>query len=120
MSNVIPFRHRGIDPAARPTPHATHRGHAVSLRAEAGQVFVVLESVTLGMSPGEARNIGGDLVSLADHAEGRGQRVPDPGEPEARARLALLGRELDALDRGEKRLSDVVWLLRKLTTEVRR
>lgn len=38
----------------------------------------------------------------------------------ARARLRVLAETLEALDRGEKQASDVVWLARQLTAEVRR
>jgi hypothetical protein len=93
----------------------------LSAQAEVrGSLVIMLErDREVAMTPAAARTFARALAQLADSAESVAP-LPEPGEPESAARLALLARELDAFDRGDKRVSDLVWLLRNLTGEVRR
>jgi hypothetical protein len=117
---VLPFRRRGVGSAIAPQPPKS--GFAVTLRAEAGQVFMALDAVTIGMTAVEAVVIGGELMDLGRHA-GATSCPPEPGEAELRARLALLGDAVARYEAGERRASDaaaLVALTRQLTAEVRR
>ncbi len=104
-------RERSLQPRDRSRVQAEVRG---------GLVVLLAREQDVAFTPAALRTMVRHLEALATAAEGGPMVAPEPGEAESRARLALLARELDALDRGEKRLSDVVWLLRQMTSEVRR
>jgi hypothetical protein len=103
-------RQRALTPRDAARPQAEIRGDRVAILACSRDAL---------MTPAATRTYGRALLALADSAE-TGRPLPPLIDPESTARLELLARELDALDRGEKRLSDVLWLLRQLTSEVRR
>lgn len=68
--NVIPFRRR---PAAPGTPAPKQRvklGLALALSAQPGAVSIVVGDTELWLDPAQARELGNDLVELADDADG--------------------------------------------------
>lgn len=70
--NVIPFRPRKPRAVVPPAPGKRRRlGFAISLTAHAGAVSVVVGDTELWLDPVQARELGNDLVGLADDAEGR-------------------------------------------------
>lgn len=72
--NVIPFR-RPAPKAGAPVPAAPGRirakGFAICLEASQGAVCMVVGDTELWLDPAQAREMGNDLLELADDAEGR-------------------------------------------------
>jgi hypothetical protein len=133
-ATVLPFRRRSAPRPAHPGPPPRYRsGPALTLSVEGGDVVLLADSVRIELSALQAVDLAHDLRELAADASGFDQRIgaalveaaelrppPSPGGAEAKARLLLLAESLDALDRGEKRATDVLRLARVITSEVRR
>lgn len=129
---VIPFRPRAARRPPAPPGRLPRQGVALAIVVEGEQVVLLADSMRIELSPLQAVEVARDLQELAADATGdfcdrveaalSGTAPPPPtmNGPEARARLRLLAETLDAMDRGDKRASDVVWLARQLTSEVRR
>lgn len=102
-------RRRGIAERIRSRPQAEVRG---------GLVVTLACDQDNAHTPTAARAYANRLLALADLAEGT--VTPPLGEAELRARLALLGDAVARLDNGTSRVSDLMALVRQLTSEVRR
>jgi hypothetical protein len=93
------------------------QGLAVVLQVQGDSVVMVVDGTEVEMSADQAHELGTDLQELSGDARGA---APAPlCAAELRARLDLIGRELAAMDRGDKRATDVLRLARELTSEVR-
>lgn len=115
-ADVIPFRRRRA-PGLAVIPPA-RKGLAVVLQVQGDSVLMVVDGTEVEMSAAQAHELGTDLQELADDA--RGEEPAPLCAAELRARLDLIARELEAMDRGDKRATDVLRLARVLTSEVRR
>ena len=69
--NVIPFRRKPVA-VGTPVPgrQRSKVGLALALSARPGAVSIVIGDVELWLDPGQARELGNDLVELAADAEG--------------------------------------------------
>ncbi len=89
-------------------------GPAISLSAESDRVVVLVDRRAELTGP-QALDVARDLRALALDVG-----AVDAGQPaamsgaEARARLRLIAEVLDGIDRGEKRVSDLVWVCREM------
>jgi hypothetical protein len=68
---VLPFRRPAASGGAAVPPTRAHAGLAVVLQVVDGRVEFLCDQIKLVMPPDMARELGQDMIELADNAEGR-------------------------------------------------
>ncbi len=89
-------------------------GPAISLSVESNLVVVLVDRRAELTGP-QALDVARDLRTLAlDVGAVDAGLPPAMSGAEARARLRLIAEVLEGIDRGEKRVSDLVWVVREM------
>ncbi len=120
MTNLINLAHaRLLRQVGTTLAQPLRTGPAISLSVESDRVVVLVDRRAELTGP-QALDVARDLRALAlDVGAVDAGQPPAMSGAEARARLRLIAEVLEGIDRGEKRVSDLVWVCREMAKGVR-